>query len=143
MNKQEIFALINANKSCSLATVEGNKPHVRGMAIFRADENGIVFHTGNFKDIYKQLMANPNVELCFNNGNPDFSKYVQVRVSGTAVPDNDPKLREEIIAERPFLKPVMAKMGEGSVAVFRVKNMVATAWTMAANLTPKEYTELK
>lgn len=142
MDKRQIFELINANKACSLATVEGNRPRVRGMMVFRAGEDGIIFHTGNFKDLHKQLMANPNVELCFNNGNPDLMQYVQVRVGGTAEPDADPKLKEEIVAERPFLKPIMAKMGEGSVSVFRVKNMTATVWTMATNLAPKEYVEL-
>ena len=143
MNKQEILEFLNKNKACILATAEGGKPHARGMMIFRADENGIVFHTGKFKDVYKQLTANPNVELCFNNANPNFMEYVQIRVSGTAVPDNDPKLREEIIAERAFLKPVMAKFGDDAVCVFRVKNPVATVWTMATNLAPKAYIELK
>jgi len=142
MDKKEIFELLNRNKVCFLATVEGNKPHARGMMIFRADENGIVFHTGKFKDVYKQIAANPNVELCFNNGDPDFMKYVQVRVSGVAVLDTDAKLREEIIAERAFLKPVMAKLGDDAVCVFRVKKLVATVWTMAMNLEPKKYIEL-
>jgi uncharacterized pyridoxamine 5'-phosphate oxidase family protein len=142
MNKAEIIQFLNKNKSCVLATADGNKPHVRGMMIFRADENGIVFHTGNFKEVYKQVMANPNVELCFNNANPNFMEYVQIRVSGTAAPDNDAQLKAEIIADRPFLKPVMAKKGEDSVAVFRVTNLTATVWMMAQNLEPNEYVKL-
>jgi uncharacterized pyridoxamine 5'-phosphate oxidase family protein len=143
MNKQEIFAFLNKYKGCILASSEAGQPHARGMMIFRADENGIVFHTGSFKDVHKQLMANPKVELCFNNGNPNFMEYVQVRVTGVAAPDNDPRLKQEIIAERAFLKPVIAKYGEDGISVFRVRNLVATVWTMATNLAPKEYIELK
>lgn len=142
MNKKEILEFMSTYKSCVLATVEGNKPRVRGMMIFRADEDGIVFHTGTFKDLHGQILANPNVEFCFNNFDPDVTKYVQVRVSGTALPDNDPKLRAEIIAERPFLRPIMAQKGEDSVSVFRVKDLVATGWTMAQNLAKKEYVTL-
>ncbi|KAF5417785.1 MAG: hypothetical protein C5S49_02810 [Candidatus Methanogaster sp.] len=48
------------------------------MLMYRADENGILFHTVSFKDLYKPMQKNPNVELCFSSA--DSSK--QVRVSG-------------------------------------------------------------
>ena len=65
MTKSEILALINANPACHLATVEGNAPRVRGILLYRADENGLVFHTGNTKDLHRQLTRNPKVEFCF------------------------------------------------------------------------------
>jgi pyridoxamine 5'-phosphate oxidase len=77
------------------------------------------------------------VELCFVNDN------IQIRISGTAALENDLNLKQEIVAKRPFLKPVTDKYGYESLAVFRVEKMVATVWTMAANLAPKEYIELK
>lgn len=67
MNKEEILDFIKSNPACHLATVDGDQPRVRGMLMYRADENGILFHTGNFKDLYKNLQNNPNVELCFNS----------------------------------------------------------------------------
>ena len=56
MTKEEIYAFISANPASHVATVEGNKPHVRGILLYRADENGIVFHTGKMKDLHKQLI---------------------------------------------------------------------------------------
>ena len=79
MNKAEIIAFMNATHDCHMATVEGNKPHVRGIGIVKADEDGIVIQTSTYKDVYKQLSANPNVELCFNN----FDQGIQVRLIGS------------------------------------------------------------
>ncbi|GAI55006.1 unnamed protein product, partial [marine sediment metagenome] len=101
MNKSEVLAFLNANPDCHLATVEGNKPHVRAIGIWRADENGIILQTSTVKDLYKQLSENPNVELCFNN----YQDGIQVRVSGTLEPVDDVELKKEIITKRPFLKP--------------------------------------
>ena len=137
MTQKEIFEFINQNMSCTLATCVNNKPHVRGMWMYRADEKGIIFHTGVMRDLYKQLQTNPNVEICFHNAGSQ--NLTQVRVSGIAVPENDNKLREEIISQRPFLKPIIAQYGQECIAVFRVMEMIASVWSMAKNLEPKEY----
>jgi uncharacterized pyridoxamine 5'-phosphate oxidase family protein len=136
MTQQEVFEFINRNMSCTLATSVDNKPHARWMWMYRADEAGIIFHTGTVKDVHKELQANPNVELCFYNNDP--LNMIQVRVSGKAVLEDDVKLKEEIVSSRPFLKPIVAQHGLGILGVFRVQEMVATVWSMANNLKPKE-----
>ncbi|MEW6586544.1 MAG: pyridoxamine 5'-phosphate oxidase family protein, partial [Nitrospirota bacterium] len=95
MNRNEIFAFLNANPVFHLATVEGDKPHVRGLLLYRADENGILFHTGKNKDLHKQLSANPNVEMSFNNNK--FEELTQIRISGSAELDEDMELKKEIV----------------------------------------------
>lgn len=141
MTQQEVFEFINKNMACNLATCVDNKPHTRWMWMYRADEKGIIFHTGTVRDVYKQLKVNPNVELCFYNQDPQ--NMIQIRVSGIAIPENDIKLKEEIISNRPFLKPVVAKHGVEIIGVFRVQKMVATVWSMAKNLEPKEIISIK
>ena len=47
MTKEELYTMMNQNPAFHLSTVEGNQPHVRGMLLFRADENGIIFHTAS------------------------------------------------------------------------------------------------
>ncbi|MBE6072392.1 MAG: pyridoxamine 5'-phosphate oxidase family protein [Clostridium butyricum] len=66
MTKQEILESINKNPVFYLATIDGDKPKVRGMLLYKADDNGILFHTGASKDLYSQILKNPNAELCFN-----------------------------------------------------------------------------
>ena len=138
MNKSEILALINANPACHLATVEGNAPHVRGILLYRADENGLIFHTGSTKDLHKQLSKNPRVEFCFN----DFQKGVQVRVSGSVEKVEDMALKKEIVAKREFLKPWVEKSGYDVLVVYRIRKGRATIWTMESNFAPKTYVDL-
>ena len=47
MEEQKIYELINENLGFYLATMDGDQPRVRGMMLFRADKNGIVFHTAS------------------------------------------------------------------------------------------------
>lgn len=138
MNKSEILEFLRANTTCYLATVDGDKPHVRAMGIFSADEDGIIFHTNIYKDLYKQLSANPNVEMCF------FGKKggTQIRVSGVAEPVEDRKLKDEIIAQRPFLKGDVEKEGYGALPVYRVAQAKAYVWSMAVGRDPKTYVDL-
>jgi pyridoxamine 5'-phosphate oxidase len=138
MTKSEILALINANPACHLATVEGNAPHVRGILLYKADENGLVFHTGNMKDLYHQLTRNPKVEFCFN----DYQKGIQVRVSGSVELVDDMALKKEIVAKRDFLKPWVEQQGWDMLVVYRMKKGKATTWTMQTNFDPKTYVEL-
>jgi pyridoxamine 5'-phosphate oxidase len=138
MDKSEILAFLNANPSCHLATVEGNKPHVRAIGIYRADESGITIQTSKVKDLYKQLSANPNVELCFNNSKGS----MQVRVSGTVELDEDMELKKEILAKRHFLKPLVEKEGYEVLVIYRLKKGAATVWTFPTNLAPKTYIQL-
>ena len=137
MDKAEIIDFMNATRNCYFATVEGNKPHVRGIGIVKADEDGIIIQTGTYKDLYKQLSANPNVELCFH----DSKQGIQVRVSGAVEVVDDLKIKEEVVAERSFLKPIVEKEGYGKIAIYRLKG-VATVWTMKTNLDPKTYIQL-
>jgi len=137
MNKAEILAFLNANPDCFFATVDGNKPRVRAIGIVKADENGIIIEVGAFKDVYKQLSANPNVELCFFNA----KQGMQIRVSGAVVPVDDRKLKDEIIAKRPFLKQRVAEGGYEVMGVFRLKGL-AYVWTFETGLAPKTYVQL-
>lgn len=136
MDKYEILAIINSNPAFFLATIEDGEPRVRGMLLYRADDTGILFHTGGMKDVYRQLKANPAVELCFF----DHQNMVQVRVRGTARLVDDLRLKEEIVSSpgREFLKPWVESQGLDVLEVFNVENCQALVWTMATNFAPKE-----
>lgn len=144
MTKEEIFNIINANLPTVMyvATSENGQPHVRGILLFRADENGIIFHTGEMKDLYRQLLANPNAEVCFESG-----KY-QVRVEGKFELVNDDNLKREILnhPSRAFLRNWANEQGEQAVLdflrVFRMTHGKAHVWTMEDNFKPKEYVML-
>ena len=136
MNKEEIIGFVNANPVCHLATVVGDTPHVRAMGMYKADERGILIQLSTVKPMYEELLQNPKVELCFNGSGK------QVRVSGKAEFIEDQALKEEVVKARPFLKPMVDAQGYDVIKMFRVANPVATVWTMATNLEPREFLKL-
>ena len=120
MDKREILDFITKNRTAYMATVEGNKPHVRAMGTYSADENGIIFSMQSPKDVYKQLIKNPETELCY------YAEGIQVRVSGRMQQVTDTVLKKEIVEKRPFYKPGVEKEGWDYVGVFILKHGKAT-----------------
>ena len=136
MTREEIWKFLNAHPMCHLATLENGKPRVRGMLLYRADEQGLLFHTGAGKAFAKQVADGAPVEACFNS--PD----TQVRVAGVVHHVNDLALKKEIVAARPFMQPWVAKHGYDLIVVFRVVQCEAAIWTMATNFVPTAYQKI-
>ncbi|MDP4180514.1 MAG: pyridoxamine 5'-phosphate oxidase family protein [Bacillota bacterium] len=140
MTKQEILDIINKNPVFYLATVEDTQPRVRGMLLYKADEDGIVFHTGSMRDLYGQILKNPKAELCFN----DFKSGVQVRVRGILEVVDDIKIKDEISEHptRTFLNPWKESISKDefyrTFIVLKLKECIASTWTMENNFAPKE-----
>ena len=134
MVKENIFKLMNENPVFHLATMDGDQPRVRGMLLFRADEEGIIFHTASTKDVFKQIMENPKVELCFQG------QGSQIRVSGILEQVNDEKLKNEIFnhPSRKFLQAWKENGIDGLLQIFCLKNGTAVEWTMATNFEEKK-----
>jgi len=137
LDKKEILEFITKHPIAYMATVEGDKPRVRAMGTFRADENGIIFSMQTPKDVYNQLQNNPETELCY------FAESVQVRVSGRMQELTDQALKEEIVEKRPFYKPGVDESGWDYVGIFILKNGQADVLDMKGTRpkpgTPKEY----
>lgn len=138
MNRAEILSFLAKNPVCYLATVEAGEPRVRGMRMVRADDRGIVFQTGGPKELVRQLAANPAVEVCYY----DPATNVQVRVRGAFEAVDDLALKKEIVEARPFLKPAVEQAGYDVILVYRMKDPLATVWTMETNLAPKSFVRL-
>jgi uncharacterized pyridoxamine 5'-phosphate oxidase family protein len=130
MDKKEILAFITKNPTAFMATASGNIPHVRALGTYRADENGIIFSMQSYKDVYKQVLANPNTELCY------FADGVQIRVVGKLEPVKDLALKKEITEKRPFYKPGVEKEGWDYVGAFILKNGKATIMDMKGPPSP-------
>jgi uncharacterized pyridoxamine 5'-phosphate oxidase family protein len=125
----------NDNPSSYIATTEGDQPRVRGMLMWFADKTGFYYNTGATKDLYKQLQANPKVELCFFD--PKSQNLKMMRVTGKAEFVNDIDLRERLVAERPFLKQMGLTAESPGLILFRVPKGEAFFWTWDTNLEPK------
>jgi uncharacterized pyridoxamine 5'-phosphate oxidase family protein len=134
LNKKEILEFITINNIGYLATTEGKAARVRAMDTFRADENGLIFYTDKSKNVSKQIIKTPEIEVCY------WAKGIQVRVRGKAIMDEDISLKKEIVAARPFYGE-MTEEDYKEMAVFRLKGKAIT-WTMEGGDSPSGFIDL-
>ena len=80
------------------STVDGNEPRVRPFGFMMTFEDKLYFGVGTHKATYKEMLENPNVELC------NFKDGAFIRVRGKAVFDDRPEIQEHMFAEAPMLK---------------------------------------
>ena len=140
MDKKEILEFIAKNPVAFVATSENNVPYVRAFGTYQADENGIIFSTQKAKDVYKQMVKNPELEICY------WADNVQIRVHGQMEPMEDMEFKKELVEKRPFLKPQVEQEGWDFVKVFKIKNARATVLDMKGPPSPpgapKEWIDL-
>jgi pyridoxamine 5'-phosphate oxidase len=131
MDFKDCVKFANDNKTCYLATAEGDQPRVRAMGMWYADETGFYFQAQSVKALYKQIEKNPKVEIYFNA--KDMSKVM--RVYGKAKIVTDEKIRAKCIQERPFVKNFGITTPDNPLlAVFHVYTGEAYFWTMADSM---------
>jgi pyridoxamine 5'-phosphate oxidase len=138
MTRQEIIDFIEANPVAWVATVEDGRPRVRGLRAFRVRDDGPLFQISTPKDLYRQLEANPDVEVCFH----DPERGIQVRVAGKAEVIGDHAVLDDVLEERAFLQSLVDAEGRGAVKLFVIADAVAYAWTRENNFIPKEWVKL-
>ena len=138
MDKEYVYRFLNENPMFHLASIHHGKPHVRALLLYRADINGIVFHTSKSKELFFQLNSDPHVELCFNN----FDQNIQIRVEGAVEFIEDLKLKNEIIEGRQELKPWIFQKGIDMLCVVCLRHGLANVWTPELTFMPKRYIRL-
>ena len=75
-----------------MATADGNQPKLRPLGAFIEEDGKIIFGVGDFKNVYRQMQANPLVEIvaCKPDGH-------WLRYTGRAVFETDEKYAEQMI----------------------------------------------
>ena len=133
-NIKDYIEFANKYPTAFLATIDGDKPRVRGLWMWFADETGFYFHTGSNKNLYKQLKANPNVEASFCSNQQQ--NNMMVRISGKVEFVSDKMLMDRLMTERAFLlAPMKEAMGDkAEIVIFRINTGEAYYWDMKNNL---------
>ena len=128
MDIKDCIDFANKTKDCSMATVEGNKPRVRMMGMWFADQTGFYFQAWTFKDVYKQLNENPNIEVCFYSKDKE-NLYSMMRVRGVVEFLDDINLKEKVLRDRPFLKDLGATgPDDPRIVIFLMSHGEASFW---------------
>ena len=106
-----------------LATAEGDQPRVRPFGTAHLYEGKLYIQTGKVKDVSKQLLANPKVEICAFKGEE------WIRVAGELVEDDRVEARQSMLNAYPSLQKMYAA-DDGNTQVFYFKNATATISTL-------------
>ena len=77
-----------------MATVDGDQPKLRPLGAFLEEDGKLIFGVGDFKNVYRQMRANPLVEIaaCKKDGH-------WLRYTGRAVFETDERYAEEMIRQ--------------------------------------------
>ena len=103
-----------------LATVDGDKPKVRPLGLHFEMDGKVLFGIGDFKNVYRQLVKNPNTEIvaCKPNGH-------WLRYTGKAVFETDPKYAEAFLEMMPMLRGIYNDQTGHKMMVFHLENATA------------------
>lgn len=102
-------------------TVDNGAPVIRPIGFQMCKDGQMYFGVGTFKNVYAQIVANPAVYVCATK--PDNSGWI--RISGTAVLDDDPALLDAAWECMPNMKPVYEANG-WEMGMFHLENAKAT-----------------
>ena len=103
-----------------LATVDGDQPKLRPLGAHMEKDDKVLFGVGDFKDVYKQMVANPKVEIvaCKQDGN-------WLRYTGKAVFETDSKYAEAMLDGAPHLRNIYNDETGYKMMVFHIENATA------------------
>lgn len=99
-----------------LVTVDGDKPACRPVSFHMLVDGTEYFGVGTFKNVFKQITANSNVQVVGCKG-ADW-----IRMSGTAVMDGDPALFDKAIETMPFLANIYNEETGNKLGIFHLEN---------------------
>lgn len=116
---------LKACKTFYIATVEGDQPRVRPFGAVCAIDGKIYLITNNQKPVYKQILANPKIEI---SGMAD-GKWI--RLSGKAITDPRQEARQAMLDACPSLTR-MYKADDGIMEVLYLEDCTCSICSFTA-----------
>ena len=115
---QEVYEFLKKCGTYYLATMDGDQPRVRPFGTADLFDGKLYIQTGKVKDVSKQMLSNPKVELCAFDG----EKWL--RIAASAVLDDNLAAQEHMLDAYPSLRN-MYQPGDGNTEVFYLKDATA------------------
>jgi len=103
-----------------LATADGDQPKLRPLGAHLEMDDKVIFGVGDFKNVYKQIAANPKVEIvaCKPDGH-------WLRYTGKAVFEEDPKYAEAMLDMMPDLRNIYNEETGNKMMTFHLEDAIA------------------
>ena len=114
----EVYEFLKKCGTYYLATVEGEQPRVRAFCTIDLFEGKLYIQTGKVKEVSKQMMANPKIEICAFDGN------TWLRLAAKAVEDDRYEARKHMLEAYPSLQK-MYQPDDGNTQVFALEDCKA------------------
>ncbi len=122
---ERVYDFIKKCGTYYLATVDGDKARVRPFGTIDIFDGGLYIQTGKVKDVAKQIMANPNVEICAFDGK------AWIRVSAKAIADERVEAKKHMLDAYPNLRNSYNENDDNTV-VFRLTEATAVISSFGA-----------
>ena len=121
----EIYEFLKKCGTYYLATTEGDQPRVRPFGTIDLFEGRLTIQTGKIKDVSRQILSNPKIEICAFNG----SEWI--RVEAVVEEDSRIEAQEHMLNAYPELK-AMYRAGDGNTEIFALTSGKATIASFTA-----------
>ena len=119
---QEVLDYLKQAGTFYLATDDNGQPRVRPFGAVAQFEGRLYLSTNNKKDVYRQMLQNPKVEISGMNGN------TWIRLEAQAIADDRREARVRMLEDNPGLGS-MYNADDGIMAVVYLQNATATILT--------------
>lgn len=103
-----------------LATVDGDQPKLRPLGAHLEMDGKVIFGVGNFKAVYKQMQANPKVEIVACKADKHWLRY-----TGKAVFETDPKYAAAMLEGLPEVKKLYEANPGYKMMAFHIEDATA------------------
>ena len=116
---EEVYEFLNECGAYYIATIDGDQPRVRPFGTVLIFEDKLYIQTGKVKNVSKQMMTNPKIEICA------FSGDKWVRVEAVVVEDNKIEVKQKMLDKYPQLKSMYTADDENTQVLY-LKDATAT-----------------
>ena len=121
---QEVLDFLKKCQTYYLATVDGDQPRVRPFGTANIFEGKLYIQTGKVKDVAKQIMSNPKIEICAFNGQE------WIRIQAVAVEDNRVEAKQSMLDNYPSLQSRYSATDDNTLVLY-LKDAMATISSFA------------
>ena len=103
-----------------LATADGDQPKLRPLGAHMEMDGKVLFGVGDFKDVYRQMLANPKVEIACAKPDGHWLRY-----TGKVVFESDPKYAQAALDAMPDLKNIYNETTGKKMMMFHLEDATA------------------
>ena len=103
-----------------MATVDGDQPKLRPLGAHLEMDDKVIFGVGDFKNVYRQMVANPKVEIAACKPDGHWLRY-----TGKVVFEDDPKYAEAMLDMMPDLRNIYNEQTGNKMMAFHLEDAKA------------------